>query len=58
MGIGEWIIALVGVGLLGIICLVLYRILDELNQLGTMLADLMEMISDGKTTKRESDPQS
>jgi hypothetical protein len=54
MGIGEWIIALVGVGLLGIICLVLYRILDELNQIGTMLADLMEVISEAVGNKEKS----
>jgi len=52
MGIGE-ILALVGVGLLGIICLALYQIKDELNQIGTMLADLMEKIPNAKDGNKE-----
>lgn len=58
MGIGEWIIALIAVVLLGLILLAAYHMIDELKQIGTMLADLMEIISDGKTTKREPDSES
>lgn len=56
MGIGEWVLALIAVGLLGGINLALYSIADELKQLGTMFADYMEKNnatngSKGHTTK-------
>lgn len=52
MGIGE-VLALIAVVLLGLILLAAYRMTDELNQIGTMLADLMEKIPNAKDGNEE-----